>query len=108
MGYVTTHPFESSLVNIGEQATLTDSDISHTTDQIVGVEYASHMMAPSATKSTRFHGLSQIIQMNNQGSQRKIEIFQRVKIMSMHKDNDFTVCKNSRLTKRNHTVGADP
>jgi hypothetical protein len=46
--------------------------------------------------------------MNNQGSQQKMDIFQRVKIMSMHTDNEFTVCKNSRMTKRNHTVVADP
>ncbi len=61
MGYVTAHPFQSSLVNIGEQATLTDYGISHIVDQIVGVEYASHMMVPSATNTPRFHGLSQII-----------------------------------------------
>ena len=99
-------PFKSSLVNIGEQATLTDHGISHIIDQIVGVEYASHMMVPSATNTMRFHGLSQIIRMNNQGSQRKMDIFQRVKIMSMH--DEFTVCKNSRMTRRNHTVVADP
>jgi hypothetical protein len=109
MGYVTTHPFQSLLVNIGGQATLTDSGISHAIDQIVGVlEYASYMMVPSATKTTRFNGLSQIIRMNNQGSQRKMDIFQRVKIMSTQTDEGFTVCKNSRMTTRNHTVVADP
>ena len=94
--YVTTLPFQSSLVNIGEQATLTDFGISHTIDQIVGVEYASHMMVPSATKTMRFNGLSQIIRMNNQGSQRKMDIFQRVTIMSTYTDDDFIVYKNSR------------
>jgi hypothetical protein len=74
----------------------------------VGVEYASHMMVPSATNTMRFHGLSQIIRMNNQGSQRKMDIFQRVKIMSTHTDDVFTVCQNSRMTTRNHTVVADP
>ena len=102
-GYVTTHPFQSSLV-----PTLTDCGISLTFDRIVGVEYASHMMVPSATKTMRFNGLSQIIWMNNQGSQWKMDIFQRVKIMSMHSDKGFTVCKNSRMTTRNHTVVADP
>ncbi len=43
-GSVTAHPFQSSPVNIGEQATLMDFGISHTIDQIVGVEYALHMM----------------------------------------------------------------
>ena len=47
----------------------------------IGVEYASHMMVPSATNTKRFNGLSQIIRMNNQGSQWKMDIFQRVKIM---------------------------
>ncbi len=78
-GSVTTHPFQSSLVNIGEQATLTDSGISHTIDQIVSVEFASYMMVPSATNTTRYHGLSQFIQMNNQCSQQKMEIFQSEK-----------------------------
>jgi hypothetical protein len=74
---VTAHPFQSSLVDIGEQATLTDFGISHTTDHIVGVEYASHMMVPSAPNTMRFHVLSQNIRMNNQGSQQKMDIFQR-------------------------------
>ncbi len=79
MGSVTTHPFQSSLVKIGEQATLTDSCMSHTIDQIVSVEYASYMMVPSATNSMRYHGLSQFIGMNNQGSQWKMETFQSEK-----------------------------
>jgi hypothetical protein len=94
-GDITTHPFQSSLVNIGEQATLTDLGISHTIDQIVGVEYASHMMVPSATNIMRIHGLSQIIRMNNQGSKRKMDLFQRVKIMSTQTDDDLTVCKKT-------------
>ncbi len=39
---------------------MTDSGISHTIDHIVSVEYASYMMVPSATNTTRYHGLSQI------------------------------------------------
>ncbi len=31
----------------------------------VSVEYASHMMVPSAKNIMRYHGLSQFIQMNN-------------------------------------------
>jgi hypothetical protein len=54
-GSVTTHPFQSSLVDIGEQATLTDFSISHTIDQIVSVEYASYMMVPFANNTTRYH-----------------------------------------------------
>ncbi len=108
MGYVTAHPFQSSLVNIGEQETLTDLGISHTNDQIVGVEYASNMMVPSETNTTRFYGLSQIIRMNNQGSQRIMDIFQRVKIISTHTGDEFTICQNSRMTKRNYIVLADP
>jgi hypothetical protein len=37
-----------------------------------------------------------------------MDIFQRVKIMSTQTDEGFTVCKNSRMTTRNHTVVADP
>jgi hypothetical protein len=48
-------------------------------DHIVGVEYASYMMVPSATNTTRYHGLSQIIRMNNEGSKQKMDMFQRVK-----------------------------
>jgi len=43
-GSVTAHPFQTSLVNIGEQATLTDPAILHAIDHIVSVEYASYMM----------------------------------------------------------------
>jgi hypothetical protein len=39
-GYVTAHPFQSLLVNIGEQATLTDSGIPHTIDQIAPLLWA--------------------------------------------------------------------
>ena len=87
-GSVTAQPFQSSLVNKGEQATLTDLGILHTIDHIVGVEYASQMMVLSATNTMRFHGLSQIIRMNKSGFTAENGcIFQRVKIRSTHTDN---------------------
>ena len=76
----THYPSLSQLTGkIGEKATLTDPGNSHTTDHIVSVEYAAYMMVPPTTNTMRYHGLSQFIQMNNQGSKQKMDIFQRVK-----------------------------
>ncbi len=42
------------------QATLTDlGKMQNTIDHMVGVEYASYMMVPSATNKMRYHGLYQ-------------------------------------------------
>jgi hypothetical protein len=42
------------------QATITDlGKMQNTIDHMVGVEYASYMMVPSASNKTRYHGLSQ-------------------------------------------------
>ena len=55
------NPAISQLTGIyWRQATLTDlGKMQNTIDHMVGVEYASYMMVPSATNETRYHGLSQ-------------------------------------------------
>ena len=49
------------------EATLIDSDNLPAIDHLVSVEYASYMKVPSATNTTRYHGLSQFIQMKHPG-----------------------------------------
>ena len=74
-GAVTAHPFQSLLVYIGEQATPKDLGISHTINPMVGVEYASHSDGTIRYKYYEISWtISKQIRMNNQGSQRNMDI----------------------------------
>jgi hypothetical protein len=53
--------------------------------------------------SKGYHGLSQFMQINNQGSKRKMNSIQRVSA-NMHKTMNFTLTKNINRYKMNYAV----
>ena len=64
--------------NIGEQATPTDpgNTQKRTQNHIVSVEYASHMMVPSASRNEISLTISKSYEWNNQGSKQKMDAIQ--------------------------------
>ena len=66
---LTTYPSTAHPGNIGEQATPTDpgNTQKRTQNHIVSVEYASHMMVPSASRNKISWTISKIIRMKQSG-----------------------------------------